>query len=108
MTKKLILNLDDETFQWLEVLAFGLNIEEYPDDRKNEKLMKGHNKKNDDFAPLVSRLMEDVACSFATGVRRSGSWERGTVDALTGWDGTYAKGMFGDLVDYPNDTPMPS
>lgn len=95
--KKIVLNLDDETFQLLEVLAFGLNIEKYGY-VKNEEMEKGHSKKNDDFAPLVSRLLEEIASSLSAGVRRPGSWERGVVDSLTGWDGTYNRGMFGELV----------
>jgi len=44
--KKIILNLDDETFEYLEVLAFGLNQQVFSDDYKNEALQKGYNKQN--------------------------------------------------------------
>lgn len=104
MSKKLVLNLSDDAFQHLEVLAFGLNRQHYPDQPKNEQLIDGHNKQNDDFGPLVSRLLEGVANSLADGVRRPGSWERGVLDSLTGWDGTINRGMFGDMVKL-DETP---
>jgi len=100
--RKLVLNISEHTFQYLEVLAFGLNCEKYPNDRKNEALTKGFNKKDDHFAPLVSRLLEDVAASLATGTRRPGSWERDVISSLTGWEGTVNKGMFGNLVELPD------
>ena len=107
MQKKIILNLDEKTFQYLEVLAFGLNQELYNGDKDNKELTKGHNKQNDDFAPLVSRMIEKIADSLADGVRRPSSWERDTVDKLTGWDGTVNRGMFGNLIDIPVDIPEP-
>jgi len=94
-SKKIVLSLDQRTFQYLEVLAVGLNREICGDD----ELLNGHDNKNDDFAPLVSRLLEGVAVSLADGVRRPGSWERGIVDSLTGWDGTVNKGMFGPSIN---------
>ncbi len=101
--KKIVLNLDQETFEYLEVLAFGLNQEIHNGDKENEDLLVGHNKTNDDFAPLVSRLLEKVAVSLADGVRRPSSWERSVIDSLTGWDGTFNRGMFGKLVDIPKE-----
>ena len=101
MKKKITLNLDEKTFQYLEVLAYGLNQERNDGDKENEDLLAGHDKINNDFAPLVAKLLEQIADSFADGVRRPGSWERGAVDELTGWDGTVNRGMFGHLIDIP-------
>ena len=97
--KKIILNLSEETFQYLEVLAFGLNLEQHDGNQDNKELLNGHNKQNDDFAPLVSRMIEDIAVSLADGVRRPGAWERNVVNSLTGWNGTVNRGMFGELID---------
>lgn len=55
--KKIILNLDERTFQYLEVLAFGLNLERNDGNQDNKELLKGHNKQNDHFAPLVSSMI---------------------------------------------------
>lgn len=63
--KKIVLNLDEKTFQYLEVLAFGLNLERHDGNQDNKELLNGHNKQNDDFAPLVSRMIEDIAVSLA-------------------------------------------
>lgn len=108
MTQHLMLKLDDETFQYLEVLAYGLNQERFNGDKHNETLMAGFNKPQNHFGPLVSRLLEDMARSVATGVRRPGSWERGCLDSLTGWQGTVNRGMFGPLVEIsgPDLTPV--
>lgn len=102
MAQKIMLNLDDETFQYLEVLAVGLNFEQH-DSKDNEAFQKGHNKEKDHFGPLVSRMLEGIAESLASGVRRSGSWERNCIESLTGWDGTINRGMFGPLVCIPED-----
>ena len=101
-----MLNLDLETFQYLEVLAFGLNQEKFDGDKDNEELLKGYNGKNHTFTPLVASLLGDIADSLATGVRRTGSWERKAVDQLTGWDGTINRGMFGSLVDLQTEQPI--
>lgn len=92
MSRKIVLELDDETFGLLEALAFGLHLED-PD--LNES---GYVKSRDDFGDGVRNLLNDAACSIAAGVRRPGSWERGFVDSLTGWQGTYNWGMLSDCV----------
>lgn len=97
--RKLELNLDDETFQYLEVLAVGLNVERYPDERENEEIVNGIDKDKDDFGPLVSRLLENIADSLAVGVQRPGSWEYGCLYSLTRWNDTVCSNMFGPLVD---------
>ena len=100
--RKMIINIDQETFEWLEVLATGLNREKYEDNENllREELEKGFNKKNNDFAPMVSRLIENLAGSMAEGVMRPESWERGTVEALTGWNGTYIPSMIGKNIKH--------
>lgn len=95
--KKIVLNLSDHTFQHLEALAVGLNRERN-ENRDNDDFRAGINKENDDFGPLVSRLLEEVADSLSTGVERSGSWERSTLDSLLGWQGCLVPAMFGELV----------
>lgn len=92
MSRKIVLELNDETFGLLEALAFGLHLED-PD--LNET---GYVKSRDDFGDGVRRLLVDAADSMAAGVRRPGSWERGTVESLTGWQGTYNWGMLADCV----------
>lgn len=109
MKKQIILNLDQATFEYLEVLAYGLNQEHNEGDKENPELMAGFNNDKNDFAPLVSTLLEKIAGSLADGVRNPSSWERNTVDSLTGWDGTVNRGMFGETVDIPEpeETPAP-
>ena len=104
MKKEITLNLDQATFEYLEVLAFGLNQEVHNGDKENEDLLAGHDKIKDDFAPLVTKLLEKIADSLADGVRRPNSWEREIVDSLTGWDGTVNRGMFGASIDIPKPT----
>lgn len=81
-TKKMVIELDQRTFAMLEVLAFGLHRQD-PDLYKEK-----HDKKNDDFAPMVKDLLVDVANSLAAGVTRPGAWERSVIESLTNWDGT--------------------
>jgi hypothetical protein len=101
-TRKIILNLDDATFQYLEVLAVGLLEEEHDGDKHSNAFKKdlaaGHNKTKNDFGPLVSKMLEEITQSLADGVRRNGSWERGVVESLTGWESTVCPDMFGDKV----------
>ena len=104
MKKEITLNLDQATFEYLEVLAYGLNQELHDGDKENEELLAGHDKIKDDFAPLVAKLLENIANSLADGVRRPTSWEREIVDSLTGWDGTVNRGMFGASIDIPKPT----
>ncbi len=109
MKKQITLNLDQATFEYLEVLAYGLNQELHKGDKENKELLTGHDQEKDDFAPLVSKLLEKISSSLADGVRRPSSWEREIVDSLTGWDGTVNRGMFGETVDIPKpeNTPTP-
>ncbi|BAX56129.1 hypothetical protein PDPUS_4_00001 (plasmid) [Photobacterium damselae subsp. piscicida] len=95
MTRKLQIELSDETFAYLEMLAFGLEIEA---NGEVEETWKGFNIEKNDFSPAVRSLLVDIAGSIATGVRRPGSWERGVVDSLTGWQGTYNEGMLSELI----------
>ena len=108
MSKKITLDLDQATFEYLEVLAYGLNQELYDGDKGNEALLAGYAKEKDDFAPLVSKLLEKIAGSLADGVRSPSSWEREIVDSLTGWDGTVNRGMFGETVDIPKPENAPT
>ncbi|WP_162270746.1 hypothetical protein, partial [Photobacterium aquimaris] len=92
---KIMLELDDKTFAFLEMLAVGLELE------ANDKIdadWKGFNKEKNDFSPAVRALLVNIANSVATGVRRSGSWEREIVDSLTGWQGTYNKMTLADCI----------
>ena len=95
MSKKITIELDEQTFAYLEMLAYGLEIE---NSGKVDNDWKGFNKAKNDFSPAIRDLLVDVAGSMADGVRRSGSWERGVVDQLTGWNGTYNKGMVSDCI----------
>ncbi|HFQ5347197.1 TPA: hypothetical protein ACGUPP_004310 [Vibrio vulnificus] len=96
MTRKLQIELSDETFAYLEMLAFGLELERSGKDDLSD--WKGFDKHKNDFAPAVRELLQEMADSMAAGVRRPGSWERGVVDSLTGWQGTYNKGMLAECI----------
>ena len=95
MSKKLVIELSDETFAYLEMIATGLQIEE---NGKVESEWDGYSKDKNDFSPAVRQLLVSVADSMADGVRRSGSWERQVVDQLTGWQGTYNEGLLADCI----------
>lgn len=99
--RKLMIELDENTFAFLEMLAFGIEIEQrenLPEDKKDMSDWSGFDKKKNDFAPAVRALLENVAGSLATGIRRPGSWERQAVDMLTGWNGTYNRGMLAECI----------
>jgi hypothetical protein len=96
MTRKLQIELSDETFAYLEMLAFGLELERTGKDDLSD--WKGFDKQRNDFGPGVRELLREIAGSIATGVDRSGSWERSVVDSLTGWQGTYNKGMLAECI----------
>ncbi len=96
MSRKLQIELSDETFAYLEMLAFGLEVERSEKDDLGD--WKGFDKQKNDFGPAVRELLQEIAGSVATGVRRSGSWERSVVDSLTGWQGTYNRGMLADCI----------
>lgn len=96
-TRKLQIELDEKTFAYLELLAFGLHIEESPEGEDITK-WSGHDKKRDDFAPAVRELIQNILGSVADGVRRSGSWEREVVYSLTGWQGTFNRGMLAECI----------
>ncbi|MGR5116982.1 hypothetical protein [Photobacterium damselae] len=95
MGRKLQIELSDETFAYLEMLAFGLELEENNEVKED---WEGFNKQKNDFSPAVRSLLVDIADSIATGVSRPGSWERQVVDQLTGWNGTYNKAMLADCI----------
>lgn len=88
--KRVTLNLTDETFALLEVLAIGLARE------NNQDIIS--NKQNDNFSPMVSGLLSSVADSLSTGIIRPGSWERDILYSLTGWNNTYVPAMVDDCV----------
>ena len=90
--------LSEDTFQYLEVLAVGLLLEQNPGADRATLLADKVNKA-DDFVPAVASLLEGIANSFAEGTRRADSWEREVVEKVTGWDGTVNRGMFGDRVE---------
>ncbi|MFZ3467356.1 hypothetical protein [Vibrio harveyi] len=96
MTRKLQIELSDKTFAYLEMLAFGLELERTGKDDLSD--WKGFDKQRNDFGPGVRELLQEIAGSIATGVDRPGSWERGVVDSLTGWQGTYNKGMLSECI----------
>ncbi len=90
--KKITLELDEHTFAMLEMLAVGMHAE-------NEELYPiKADKQHDDFRPMVRDLLVDVANSLSSGISRPGSWERGVVSSLTGWQGTYKPGMAADCI----------
>lgn len=98
--RRMTVTLSEDTFQYLEVLAVGLLLEQNPGvDRAT--LLADKVNKADDFVPAVASLLEDIANSFAEGTRRPDSWEREVVEKVTGWDGTVNRGMFGDKVEMP-------
>ncbi|EGR3179507.1 hypothetical protein LCX91_004942 [Vibrio parahaemolyticus] len=94
-TRKIQLELHEHTFAALEALAFGLHIQ---DGNEITEEWKGYNKSKDDFSPAVRELLVQIANSVSTGVVRPGSWERGVVDSLTGWDGTFNRGMLAECI----------
>ncbi|EHE7897955.1 hypothetical protein J0V14_004800 [Vibrio parahaemolyticus] len=96
MTRKLQIELSDETFAYLEMLAFGLELERSGKDDLSD--WNGFDKQRNDFGLGVRELLKEIADSVATGVYRPGSWERGVVDSLTGWQGTYNKGMLAECI----------
>lgn len=91
-TRKLVIELDEVTFAELEVLAHGLHLQGY---YSEEEIF---DKQKNDFAPGVKKLLIQAAHSVSTGVRRPGSWERGIVDSIYCWDGSYNRGMFADCI----------
>ena len=97
ITRKLQIELDEKTFAYLELLAFGIHIES---GQESEDITKwsGHDKKRDDFGPAVRELIQEIAGSIASGVRRPGSWEREVVGSLTGWQGTLNRGMLAECI----------
>lgn len=46
MEKEITLKLDQVTFEYLEILAYGLNQEANDGDKDNQDLLAGHDKKN--------------------------------------------------------------
>ncbi|MER0268412.1 hypothetical protein ABRZ87_08500 [Vibrio vulnificus] len=94
-TKKIHLELHEHTFAALEVLAFGLYLQ---DGNQISDEWKGYDKANDDFSPAVCDLLVQIANSVSTGVVRPSSWERDVVDSLTGWDGTFNRGMLAECI----------
>ncbi|HHP0467318.1 TPA: hypothetical protein ACRZZI_004979 [Vibrio harveyi] len=97
--RRLMIELDERTFALLELLAFGMEIEQLEAGAEIDvESWKGYDAKNDDFAPAVRRLLNDVAGSLATGVRRPGAWERQVVEMLTGWNGMYNPGMAAECI----------
>lgn len=95
--RKLQIELDETTFAYLEMLAFGLQLERKPESEDIAE-WSGFDKKRNDFAPGVRELIVDVANSLAAGVRRPGAWEREVVDSLTGWQGTFNPGMLSECI----------
>lgn len=100
-TKKITLELDENTFAWLEVLVVGLAREQFPESNQAEyqkRISEITRKDKDDFGKGITELLTDVTNSLADGTRRSGSWERGCLQSLTGYDGTYVPAMFDDCI----------
>jgi len=100
MTRKLVIELSDHTFQVLEGLAFGLMIEDTEGDPERRELRKREiwNKTNDDFAPGVRELLTKAAGLMSAGTFRPGCWEREVLASLTGYEGTFNRGMLGPLA----------
>jgi hypothetical protein len=97
--KKLTIELDDNTFAWLEVLAVGLAKENESVSDYQAAIEHMTRKQHDDFGAGISQLLTSVAGSLATGVKRSGSWERETLSSLTGYQGTYVRSMFDKCIE---------
>lgn len=97
-TRKLQIELSEDTFAYLEMLAFGLAIERGEDPASKGNDWKGFDKQRDDFGPAVRELLQSVANSVSTGVARPGAWEREIVDSLTGWEGTFNRGMLAECI----------
>ncbi len=96
-TRKLQIELSEHTFAYLEMLAYGLAVER-KDLPENIKEWKGFDKSKDDFAPAVRKLIVEMCNSVSTGVSRPASWEREVVGSLTGWDGTFNRGMLAECI----------
>lgn len=94
-TRKVQLELNEHTFAVLETLAVGLHLQE---NNELDENWDGYDKKKDDFAPAVRALLVRMSNSVSTGVVRPASWERQVVDSLTGWDGTFNRGMLAECV----------
>ncbi|EMC9392928.1 hypothetical protein VO419_004801 [Vibrio parahaemolyticus] len=94
-TRKIQLELHEHTFAALEALAVGLHLQE---GNEIDKDWEGYDKTKDDFAPAVRKLLVQIANSVSTGVVRPGAWERSVVDSLTGWDGTFNRGMLAECI----------
>ncbi|WP_240224554.1 hypothetical protein [Rheinheimera hassiensis] len=97
-TKKITLELHEQTFAWLEILVVGLARESLSDEEYQKRLVEMARKDKDDFGVGVRDLLAQVADSLADGVRRSGSWERQCLSSLTGYEGSYVRGIFADCI----------
>lgn len=97
-TKKITLELHEQTFAWLEVLAVGLARESLSDDEYQKRIVEMARKDKDDFGAGVRDLLAQIADSLADGVRRPGSWERQCLSSLTGYEGTYLRGTFANCI----------
>jgi hypothetical protein len=98
MSKKLILDIDDKTFAWLEVLVVGLAKENLTSEEYIAKISEMSRKDKNDFGNGVKNILVDIACSLADGVKRSDSWERTCLSSLTNCQGTYVSGTFDDCI----------
>ena len=96
--KKIVLELHEQTFAWLEVLVISLAKEQLSAEEYQKRIIEMSRLGEDDFGKGVSDLLVQIADSLSNGVRRPGSWERQCLSALTGYDGGYVAGTFADCI----------
>lgn len=89
-TRKIVLELSEMEFAQLEALAFGLKCEEHILYSEDDIYDKSKN----DFAPGVRQVLMQATHAICTGYDRPGSWERGLLSSIYGWEGTFAPQMF--------------
>ncbi|MBO9492202.1 hypothetical protein J7384_17710 [Endozoicomonas sp. G2_1] len=100
-TKRVTFDLDAQTFAWLEVLVVGLARENYAEisqEAYQERVNEIARRDKNDFGKGVNELLKEIAISLADGTRRPGSWERGSLESLTGYQGAYVPEMFADCI----------
>jgi hypothetical protein len=95
---KLEIELNEKTFAWLEILASGLAKETLSNEDFKQRMAEMSNDSMENLSVGVADILENVAESLATGVKRKGSWERNCVQSLTGYQGTYIPEMFHDCI----------
>lgn len=99
--KKLMIEISDTDFAWLEVLAHGVTTEECENMSKEEKKKRMDEivtPEEDDFTPGVKELIDTAIGVMAAGMRRPGSWEGHVIRSMLNYDGTYNPLMFAESI----------